>query len=120
MVYGSGIEDSANELLQNVECDTNKIINASTMGRNSKVALITFEGNKLSRKVYYHRCVNYVARYTPRVVACSKCHVIGKKAGIFPETDSRRNRCGRLHNGMTRYTRPRNAGTAAARAWALF
>lgn len=106
VIYGSGMDDSPSELLQNLECDTNKIISARPMGRDSKAALITFEGTKLPRKVYYHRCVKYVARYTPRVVACSKCHAIGHKADICPETEARCDRCGRLHDGMTQCQDP--------------
>ncbi|KAG0419848.1 hypothetical protein HPB47_003842 [Ixodes persulcatus] len=85
VIYGIDPTDDPENLLPNLVSPTHWILKARPMGKNSKTALITFEGKR-------------TPRYIPRAVVCTHCHAIGHKADICPnEEEQRCPDCGRKH-----------------------
>lgn len=98
VIYGIDPTDDPENLLPNLVSTTHWILEARPMGKNSKTALITFEGRRTPRYVTYYDCVRQVCAYRPRAVVCTHCHAIGHKADICPnEEEQRCPDCGREH-----------------------
>lgn len=98
VIYGIDPTDDPENLLPNLVSTTHWILEARPMGKNSKTALITFEGRKTAQYVTYYDCMRQVCAYRPRAVVCTHCHAIGHKADICPnEEEQRCPDCGREH-----------------------
>ncbi|KAH7965529.1 hypothetical protein HPB49_008681 [Dermacentor silvarum] len=58
-------------------------------------AVVTFEGTKLPRFIFYHSVVAYVCPYKKTIPACSLCGTIGHRPSACPRpTPGRCTRCG--------------------------
>ncbi|KAH7933765.1 hypothetical protein HPB49_016966 [Dermacentor silvarum] len=62
---------------------------------DSTAAVVTFEGTKLPRFIFYHSVVAYVRPYKKTIPACSLCGTIGHRPSACPRpTPGRCTRCG--------------------------
>ncbi|KAH7945532.1 hypothetical protein HPB49_012104 [Dermacentor silvarum] len=62
---------------------------------DSTAAVVTFEGTKLPRFIFYHSVVAYVRPYKKTIPACSLCGTIGHRPSACPRpTPGRGTRCG--------------------------
>ncbi|KAG0410152.1 hypothetical protein HPB47_012734 [Ixodes persulcatus] len=118
VIYGIDPNEDPEQLLPNLASTTHWILAARPMGKNSKTALVTFEGNRIPRRVWYHNIVRRVFPYRPKAVVCTHCHRIGHKSDICPNAQEQRcPDCGREHiltDGGCEETTPqcRNCGKA--------
>ncbi|KAG0431849.1 hypothetical protein HPB47_021379 [Ixodes persulcatus] len=69
VIYGIDPNEDPEQLLPNLASTTHWILAARPMGKNSKTALVTFEGNRIPRRVWYHNIVRRVFPYRPKAVA---------------------------------------------------
>ncbi|KAH6940726.1 hypothetical protein HPB50_005643 [Hyalomma asiaticum] len=62
---------------------------------NSTAAVVTFEGTKVPRFIFYHSVVAYVRPYKKTIPACTLCGTIGHRPSACPRpTPGRCTRCG--------------------------
>ncbi|KAG0443959.1 hypothetical protein HPB47_014342 [Ixodes persulcatus] len=64
VIYGIDPNEDPEQLLPNLASTTHLILAARPMGKNSKTALVTFKGNRLPRRVWYHN----IRWYVPTVI----------------------------------------------------
>ncbi|KAH7931770.1 hypothetical protein HPB52_025358 [Rhipicephalus sanguineus] len=72
------------------------ILAARKLG-DSTAAVVTFEGTKLPRFLFYHCVATYVRPYKKTVPACTRCGTIGHRASVCPHPNPDRcAKCGTL------------------------
>ncbi|KAG0434478.1 hypothetical protein HPB47_019082 [Ixodes persulcatus] len=86
---GENSEKTPETLLADMKCDKARIIAARLMGKGKSAALVTFEGNKLPKKVVFCQAILSVKEYRPRPIVCFSCHELGHKADACPYKERR-------------------------------
>ncbi|KAG0411831.1 hypothetical protein HPB47_011039 [Ixodes persulcatus] len=90
VIYGIDPNDDPENLLPNLVSTTQWILQGRPMGKNSKTAIITFEGKRTPRYVTYYDYMREVCAYRPRAVVGTHCHAIAHKADICPNEEEQR------------------------------
>lgn len=97
VIYLHSPHEEPETLVNELNCNTHKIIAARALGIKKRTILITFEGRTLPRHVRYVFEVYRVAEYRPRPLVCFGCHQIGHKADVCPNNIRRCGSCGQEH-----------------------
>lgn len=95
---GDNSEETPETLLADMKCDKARIIAARLMGKGTSSVLVTFEGNKLPKKVVFCQAILSVKEYRPRPIVCFSCHELGHKADVCPRKERRCGQCGNVHD----------------------
>ncbi|KAG0421031.1 hypothetical protein HPB47_003063, partial [Ixodes persulcatus] len=95
---GDNSEETPERLLADMKCDKARIIAARLMGKGTSSVLVTFEGNKLPKKVVFCQAILSVKEYRPRPIVCFSCHELGHKADVCPCKERRCGQCGNVHD----------------------
>ncbi|KAG0442510.1 hypothetical protein HPB47_015679 [Ixodes persulcatus] len=97
VIYLHSPHDEPESLVNELNCNTHKIITARALGIKKRTILITFEGRTWPRHVRYVFEVYRVAEYRPRPLVCFGCHQIGHKADVCPNNIRRCGSRGQEH-----------------------
>ncbi|XP_040072526.1 uncharacterized protein LOC120850721 [Ixodes scapularis] len=97
VIYLHSPHDDPETLVNELICNTHKIVAARALGIKKRTILITFEGRTLPRHVRYAFEVYRVAEYRPRPLVCFGFHQIGHKAVVCPNNIRRCGSCGQEH-----------------------
>ncbi|KAH7973675.1 hypothetical protein HPB49_003817 [Dermacentor silvarum] len=86
--------ETAQRIKSELEWSQGSILAVRKLG-DSTAAVVTFEGTKLPRFIFYHSVVAYVRPYKKTIPACSLCGTIGHRPSACPRpTPGRCTRCG--------------------------
>ncbi|KAG0419244.1 hypothetical protein HPB47_004258 [Ixodes persulcatus] len=97
---GQNNEVTPEQLQEDIECRTHKLVAARPLGTKGNTILVTFEGRTRPQRVSYMHEVLPVREYRPRPLVCFKCHAIGHKKDVCPREKERCGTCGSEHDGM--------------------
>ncbi|KAG0443744.1 hypothetical protein HPB47_014577 [Ixodes persulcatus] len=94
---GGNSEETPETLRADMKCDKARIIAARLIGKGTSAVLVTFEGNKLPKKVVFCQAILSVKEYRPRQIVCFSCHELGHKVDVCPRKEQRCGQCGNVH-----------------------
>lgn len=97
---GQNNEVTPEQLQEDIECRTHKLVAARPLGTKGNTILVTFEGTTRPQRVSYMHEVLPVREYRPRPLVCFQCHAIGHKKDVCPREKERCGTCGSEHDGM--------------------
>ncbi|KAG0421911.1 hypothetical protein HPB47_002233 [Ixodes persulcatus] len=78
VAHGINPEDTSETLLRALRSNSHAIINARPLGKNG-LALVTFQGHRPPRTIFYYDVIINVTPYSPTTVVCRRCHGLGHK-----------------------------------------
>lgn len=97
VIYLNSPHDDPATLVNELTCNTHKIVAARALGIKQKTILVTFEGKTVPRHIRYVFEVYKVSEYRPRPLVCYGCHQLGHKSDVCPLKVKRCGSCGHEH-----------------------
>ncbi|KAG0412044.1 hypothetical protein HPB47_010812 [Ixodes persulcatus] len=82
VAHGINPEDTSETLLRALRSNSHAIINARPLGKNG-LALVTFQGYRPPRTIFYYDVIINVTPYSPTTVVCRRCHGLGHKEHVW-------------------------------------
>ncbi|XP_029851040.2 uncharacterized protein LOC115332740 [Ixodes scapularis] len=95
VIHDVDAEFTAQDIVDYSDSDYCNVLHARPIGRGGTF-LLTFDGNRVPRKITHRGRLFRVYTYKPTAVLCLKCHGIGHKAAVCTR-EQRCRRCGEPH-----------------------
>lgn len=95
VIHDVDAEFTAQDIVDYSDSDYCNVLHARPIGRRGTF-LLTFDGNRVPRKITHRGRLFRVYTYKPTAVLCLKCHGIGHKAAVCTR-EQRCRRCGEPH-----------------------
>ncbi|KAG0426806.1 hypothetical protein HPB47_026104 [Ixodes persulcatus] len=118
-LHGENLNETAESLMEGLDCRTNNIVTARIIERSGKTVLITFENERIPKHVRFLCEVFNVMEYRPRPVVCYSCHHIGHKSDVCPTAQKDAATVATFMETLKAANCCRNVSTAGARTLQL-